>query len=169
MSAIAVSVTRTDTSRKAAAMAYEFQVTVDCADPHMLADWWAETLGWQVQPQDEAFIRRMISAGHAADSDTKLHNGALVGKEGAAISHPDGTQRAPRMLFQLVPEAKAVKNRLHLDVRIGADDLERAVAGLLACGAKFLHNGRQGPYTWVTLADPEGNEFCVSPSAASPG
>ena len=169
MSAIAVSVTRTDTSRKAAAMAYEFQVTVDCADPHMLADWWAETLGWQVQPQDEAFIRQMISAGHAADSDTKLHNGALVWKEGAAICHPDGTQRAPRMLFQLVPEAKAVKNRLHLDVRIGADDLERAVAGLIARGAMVLHNGRQGPHSWVTLADPEGNEFCVSPSASSPG
>jgi len=165
MSAIAVSVTRTDTSRKAAAMAYEFQVTVDCADPHMLADWWAETLGWQVQPQDEAFIRQMISAGHAADSDTKLHNGALVWKEGAAICHPDGTQRAPRMLFQLVPEAKAVKNRLHLDVRIGADDLEQAVEALTGRGAKFLHRSQQGPQVWVTLADPEGNEFCVSQSA----
>ena len=40
-------------------MAYEFQVAVDCADPHTLADWWAETLGWQVEPSDEAFIRRM--------------------------------------------------------------------------------------------------------------
>jgi hypothetical protein len=146
-------------------MAYEFQVTVDCADPHMLADWWAETLGWQVQPQDEAFIRRMVSAGQAADSDTKLHNGALVWRVGAAICHPDGTQRAPRVLFQLVPEAKAVKNRLHLDVRIGADDVERAVAGLTAREAKVLHTGQQGPYAWVTLADPEGNEFCVSQSA----
>ena len=146
-------------------MAYEFQVTVDCADPHAMADWWAETLGWQVQPQDEAFIQQMISAGHAADSDTKRHNGALVWKQGAAICHPDGTQRAPRVLFQLVPEAKAVKNRLHLDVRIGTDDVERAVAGLTARGARALHKGQQGPYSWVTLADPEGNEFCVSPSA----
>lgn len=148
-------------------MAYEFQVTVDSADPHALADWWAETLGWQVQPQDEAFIRRMISAGHATDDDTKLHNGALVWKNGAAICHPDGTQRAPRVLFQLVPEPKAVKNRVHLDVRIGADDLTAAVAGLIARGAKFLHEGQQGPYTWVTLADPQGNEFCVSQSASS--
>jgi hypothetical protein len=46
-------------------MAYEFQVAVDCAEPHTLADWWAQTLGWQVEPQDEGFIRRMISAGHA--------------------------------------------------------------------------------------------------------
>jgi Glyoxalase-like domain len=149
-------------------MAYEFQVTMDCADPHMLADWWAETLGWQVQPQDEAFIRRMISAGQAAGSDTRLHNGMLVWKEGAAICHPEGTQRAPRVLFQLVPEAKAVKNRLHLDVRIGASDVESTVAGLIARGAKVLHSGQQGPHTWVTLADPEGNEFCVSQSASSP-
>ena len=148
-------------------MAYEFQVTVDSGDPHGLADWWAETLGWQVEPQDEAFIRRMISAGHAADSDTKLHNGALVWKEGAAIRHPEGTERAPRVLFQLVPEAKTVKNRVHLDVRIGAVDVDRTVADLTARGAKFLHTGQQGPHSWVTLADPEGNEFCVSSSAAA--
>jgi predicted enzyme related to lactoylglutathione lyase len=71
------------------------------------------------------------------------------------------------VLFQLVPEAKAVKNRLHLDLRIGADDVERAVAGMVARGAKVLHSGQQGPHTWVTLADPEGNEFCVSQSASS--
>jgi predicted enzyme related to lactoylglutathione lyase len=70
------------------------------------------------------------------------------------------------VLFQLVPEAKTVKNRLHLDVRIGADDADAAVAGLTARGAKVLHTGRQGPFTWVTLADPEGNESCVSPSAS---
>jgi Glyoxalase-like domain len=148
-------------------MAYEFQLTVDCADPHAMADWWAETLGWQVELQDEAFIRRMISAGRAAEGDTKLHNGMLAWKVGAAICHPEGAQRAPRVLFQLVPEAKAVKNRLHLDVRIGADDVEPAIAGLVARGAEVLHNGQQGPYTWVTLADPEGNEFCVSQSASS--
>jgi hypothetical protein len=148
-------------------MAYEFQVAVDCADPHVLADWWAETLGWQVQPQDEAFIRAMISAGHADDSDTKVHNGALVWRAGAAICHPEGTGRAPRVLFQLVPEAKTVKNRVHLDVRIGTDDVETTVASLVGRGATVSHHGRQGPHTWVTLADPEGNEFCVSPSASS--
>ena len=149
-------------------MAYEFQVTVDCADPHLLAAWWAETLGWQVEAQDEAFIRRMISAGRASEDDTRLWDGGLVWKAGAAIGHPEGAQRAPRVLFQLVPEAKAVKNRVHLDVRIGADDVELAVAGLVERGAKLLHRGEQGPFTWVTLADPEGNEFCVSPSATSP-
>ena len=149
-------------------MAYEFQVAVDCADPHMLADWWAGTLGWRVEPSDEAFIRRMISAGYATESETKRHNGVLVWKSGQAIRHPDGLQRAPRLLFQLVPEGKSVKNRVHLDVRIGADDVESTVAGLVARGATALHRGQQGPHSWVTLADPEGNEFCVSPSA-SPG
>jgi hypothetical protein len=145
-------------------MAYEFQLTVDCADPHTLADWWAQTLGWQVEPSDEAFIRRMVSAGHATESETKLHNGILVWKAGAAIRHPDGLQGAPRVLFQLVPEAKSVKNRLHLDVRIGTDDVEATVAGLVARGATALYRRQQGPFSWVTLADPQGNEFCVSPS-----
>jgi hypothetical protein len=144
-------------------VAYEFQVTQDSADPHTLAGWWAETLGWEVEPSDEAFIRRMIAEGYASDSDTKVHNGSLVWKEGAAIRHPDGLERAPRVLFQLVPEEKTVKNRMHLDVRVGADDVESVVGKLIARGATFLHHGRQGPHTWVTLADPEGNEFCVSP------
>jgi hypothetical protein len=146
-------------------LAYEFQVAQDSADPHTLADWWAETLGWEAEPSDEAFIRRMIAEGYASDSDTKVHNGSLVWKEGAAIRHPDGLERAPRVLFQLVPEEKTVKNRMHLDVRIGAEDVEAVVGKLIARGASFVHEGRQGPHTWVTLVDPEGNEFCVSRSA----
>src|SRR6201987_216337 len=96
------------------AMAYEFQVAVDCSDPHTMADWWAETRGWQGEPPDEAFIRRMISERAAAESDTKRHNGVLVWRDGAAIPHPGGLQRAPRLLSQQVPEPKTVKNRTHL-------------------------------------------------------
>jgi hypothetical protein len=143
-------------------MAYEFQVTVDAADPHNLADWWAETLGWEVEPSDEAFIRRMIAEGHASEDDTTVHRGVLVWREGAAIRHPEGLGRAPRVLFQLVPEGKTVKNRMHLDLRVGDDDVEAMVEKLTTRGATFLHNGRQGPHTWSTLTDPEGNEFCVS-------
>ena len=148
-------------------MAYEFQVTMDAADPHAQADWWAQTLGWEVEPSDEEFIGRMISAGHATEDDTTRHHGVLVWKEGAAIRHPEGLERAPRMLFMLVPEAKQVKNRMHPDVRVGRDSVPDVVAGLIARGATFLHEGRQGPQTWVTLADPEGNEFCVSGSASA--
>jgi hypothetical protein len=143
-------------------MAYDFQVVIDCARPHVLADWWADALGWEVEPSDEAFIRRMIAEGHASESDTITHRGALVWKEGAAIRHPEGLQRAPRVLFQLVPEPKTVKNRVHLDLRIGADDMDATVERLTAGGATFLHRGNQGPHHWVTIADPEGNELCVS-------
>ena len=143
-------------------MAYVFQVVQDSSDPHVQADWWAETLGWQVEAQDEAFIRSMIDQGYATETDTTVHKGNLVWKEGAAIYHPDGLERAPRVLFQLVPEAKTVKNRMHLDLRIGTDDVGATVEELTARGAKSLHNGQQGPHTWVTMADPWGNEFCVS-------
>lgn len=68
-------------------MTYTVQIVIDSADPHVLADWWAETLGWRVEEQDAAFIRQMIDAGHATETDTRVHHGALVWKEGAAI-HP---------------------------------------------------------------------------------
>lgn len=145
-------------------MAYDFQVVVDAADPHTQADWWAETLGWPVEPSDEAFIRRMIAEGHATEDETITHNGVLVWKIGAAIRHPDSPVdgRPKRVLFQWVPESKSVKNRVHLDVWVGADQVEEAVARVIARGGAFLHRGQQGPYRWVTVADPEGNEFCIS-------
>jgi Glyoxalase-like domain len=147
-------------------MPYDFQIAVDSGQPHVMADWWAETLGWVVEPTDEAFIRRMIAEGHASDEDTMTHNGALVWREGAAIRHPDEpagpADSRPRVLFQLVPEPKTVKNRLHLDIRVGAENIESQVAALTARGATYLHKGTQGPHWWVTMADPEGNEFCVS-------
>ncbi|MFD0265255.1 VOC family protein [Streptomyces sp. NPDC127106] len=143
-------------------MAYTFQVTIDSTDPHSLADWWAEALGWEVEPTDEEFIRRTVAAGHASEDDTTTHRGRLVWKAGTAIRHPEGADRAPRVLFQLVPEPKTVKNRVHLDVRTGTDDPKAVVERLIDRGATFLHDGRQGPFVWTTLTDPEGNELCVS-------
>lgn len=55
-----------------------------------------------------------------------------------------------------------MKNGVHLDVRIGDDDPDTVVASLTKRGASELHRGQQGPNVWVTMADPEGNEFCVS-------
>jgi hypothetical protein len=141
-------------------MAHDVQIAVDCARPHELADWWAEVLRWEVEPQDEAFIRRMVDEGHATEDQTIRHNGSLVWKSATAIRSPDPGR--PRILFQRVPEPKSVKNRLHLDVRSGDEGCERAVARLVAMGATELWRSSQGPYSWVTLADPEGNEFCVS-------
>ncbi len=143
-------------------MPYTFQVTIDCRDPHRLADWWADALGWEVSHQDPSFIRKMIEEGHASESDTTTHNGELVWKEGAAIVHPDGVERAPRVYFQRVPERKVSKNRIHLDVRMGSGSVAEVVERLKSAGATVLHEGSQGPHTWTTLADPEGNEFCLS-------
>jgi hypothetical protein len=145
-------------------MAYDFQLVVDCERPHDLADWWAETLAWVVEEQDEDFIRRMIAEGYATDAATSTHRGRLVWSEGASIRHPDGPQAGPRkrILFQQVPESKTVKNRMHLDVWVGEDNVTAKTAEFVSRGATFLHDGQQGPHRWVTLADPEGNEFCVS-------
>jgi hypothetical protein len=140
----------------------DFQVTVDAARPHELADWWAAVLGWEVEPSDEAFIRRMIAEGYATESDTMVHNGSLVWSEGAAIRHPAGPDSGrPRVLFQFVPEAKSVKNRMHLDLRADPGESAAMVARLTAVGATELHRAAQGPHEWVTMADPEGNEFCI--------
>ncbi|MEV4145131.1 VOC family protein [Amycolatopsis sp. NPDC049691] len=145
-------------------MAHDFQVVVDTADPHVLADWWAETLGWPVEPTDEDFVREMIAKGYAKEEETRTYKGSLVWRTGAAIRHPDSPADGPprRVLFQEVPEPKTVKNRLHIDVWVGADNVEATLEKLKARGATFLWRGRQGPHSWVTMADPEGNEFCIS-------
>jgi hypothetical protein len=138
-------------------MGYDFQVVVDCARPHDLADWWAEAIRWEVEPSDEEVIRGAIAAGQATEEDTTTHNGVLVWRVGAAIR--DGDRR---ILFQVVPEPKSTKNRVHLDVRVGKDNVEAEAERLTAMGATFLHRGQQGPFSWITMADPEGNEFCVT-------
>jgi len=143
-------------------MPYSVQIVVDCANPHDLAAWWADTLDWQVEAQDEAFIRQMLAEGRANESDTEEWHGALVWRAGAAIvSGADAALMAPRILFQRVPEAKLGKNRLHLDLRTAGDDPEQVRARLVERGAVVLHAGSQGPFSWVTMTDPEGNEFCV--------
>ncbi|GAA4373183.1 VOC family protein [Paeniglutamicibacter cryotolerans] len=104
-----------------------------------------------MEPSDEDFIRRMLVQGFAVQEETMIFDGVLVRRQGAAIS-PGGEPIHPgrqRILFQLVPEPKTVKNRAHLDVRLAVD------------GAIYLHTGSQGPHSWFTMADPEGNEFCI--------
>ena len=74
----------------------------------------------------------------------------------AAIVPKDG--RGVQVLFQRIPEGKQVKNRLHLDLR--PDDQAAEVERLLALGASKVDIG-QGSPSWVVLADPAGNEFCI--------
>ncbi len=114
----------------AAGMALEWeQVTVDATDPEALGRWWLAALEWVIVNDDpEEFEIRAAP------------------------------ERLPGLLFVRVPEPKAVKDRLHLDLR--PEDRDAEVERLLTLGATPTDIG-QGDQTWVVLADPEGNEFCV--------
>jgi len=142
-------------------MAKRFQVAIDSADPDRLARFWAEALGYQVQPPPE---------GYASWEDLLREIGVPEESWGdsSAIVDPDGI--GPRLYFQRVPEAKAGKNRVHLDVNQGTretppDERRRNVEAeaerLKALGATELYRIDENGEYWVTLADPEGNEFCL--------
>lgn len=145
-------------------MAYDIQIVVDSRDPHAQAEWWAETLGWAVEPSNEEFIRRMIAEGYATEADTTTRNGVLVWATAQAIAPEAELARKDRrrILFQVVPEDKTIKNRVHWDVRLAGDDKDALRAQLEARGATFLWEAAEGPHSWYTMADPEGNEFCIS-------
>ena len=104
----------------------------------------------------------MVAEGQATDADTAIYRGGLVWRTAAAIKPPtvDG-HHDRRVLFQMVPEPKTVKNRLHLDVHVGQDQVESEHGRLVALGATLSHRGSEGPMHWITLRDPEGNEFCI--------
>ena len=136
-----------------------FQIAIDCADPHLLARFWAEVMGYEVEDHHD-LVQQMLDAGYAqAEEDATEIDGRLAWRTAAACRDRDGV--LPRLLFQQVPEAKSVKNRVHLDLHVGAEQRDAEVERLMALGATRLWEGEQGPHTWVTLADPEGNEFCV--------
>lgn len=145
-------------------MAYRIQTVVDCTDPHTLAGWWAETLGWVVEPSDPDFIRRMVDEGRATEEDTTVHNGVLVWRIGAAITPEDqvGSPTRTRVLFQVVPEPKTVKNRVHWDVHADGTDIDELRTQLEGRGATYVASHDQGPYRWHVMQDPEGNEFCIT-------
>jgi hypothetical protein len=103
-------------------------------------------------------VEQLIAAGQVTDDDVATLDGRFAFATAAACR--DRTSGA-RMLFQRVPEDKQVKNRVHIDVHADGDR-DALVARCLELGATKLYDGRQGPETWVTLADPEGNEFCIS-------
>jgi hypothetical protein len=136
----------------------KIQIAVDCTDPHALNDFWADTVGYTREDHHDQ-IEALLAAGHLPVEETITRNGRLAFRTAAACVDPAGA--GPRLLFQAVPEGKTVKDRIHLDLHVG-DQREAVVAGCLERGATKLWDGQQGPQTWVTLADPEGNEFCVS-------
>jgi len=109
-----------------------YTTVVDAADPHRLAAFWADTLGWAT---------------------------AYTEEDEVALEAPnDADDRIPALLFVRNNDAKTQKNRLHLD--LNRDDQTHEVQRLLDLGARRVDIGQRDD-NWVVLADPEGNEFCV--------
>jgi hypothetical protein len=140
-------------------MSTPFQVVVDAADPHAVNRFWSAAMGYEMEDHHD-LVEQLLDGGQITPDETIELDGRLAFKHAAASRDPEGV--APRLLFQTVPEPKTVKNRVHLDLHVGDERREAEVERLIALGASHLWDGRQGPTRWVTMADPEGNEFCVS-------
>jgi hypothetical protein len=138
----------------------EFQVTFDCAEPERVARFWCEVLGYVVPPPPKGFDTW-------ADFDRSLP----PDKQGSAYAAIDPTGVGPRLFFQRVPEGKVVKNRVHLDVRVGTGmvgeerlvALEAECARLIPLGAtRFqLLLADEENESCLVMQDVEGNEFCL--------
>jgi catechol 2,3-dioxygenase-like lactoylglutathione lyase family enzyme len=121
----------------------QVQVTFDCAEPERVARFWCDVLGYTLQTDD--------------DGST------------AACADPNGV--GPRLFFQRVPESKVVKNRVHLDVRVGTGlvgaervaALEAECARLVPLGATrlWLLPADEENESCLVMQDVEGNEFCL--------
>jgi hypothetical protein len=140
-------------------MATPFQIVVDCVDPHAMVRFWVAAARYERESND-VLIRKLLEAGVATDDDVTTVDGELAWRTAAAARDPDG--RLPRLLFQSVPEPKTAKNRVHLDLFVGEERVAAEVERLIGLGATRLWEGQQGPSSWITMADPEGNEFCVA-------
>ncbi|HEV8065282.1 MAG TPA: VOC family protein, partial [Acidimicrobiales bacterium] len=122
-----------------------YTVVVDCRDVAAQARWWADVLDWTVvfEADDEV----VIAPPAALDEERNI----------------PVLERSPGLVFVPVPEGKELKNRLHIDLApVAGDDQAAEVARLESLGARRVDVGQnQDEITWVVLADPEGNEFCV--------
>ena len=126
-------------------MASKFsELVIDCKDPEVVASFWREVLGYREKGRSKD-----------DDEDEWIE---LVGDEG------------PSLLFGKVPDDKVVKNRLHLDLNATDRSQDEEVERVLGLGARRKDIG-QGDVSWVVLADPEDNEFCILRSSpyANPG
>lgn len=108
------------------------EVAISCADPQALARFWCSVLDYEVQDDEGEYV----AIGSATDP------------------------AAPTLGFGRVPEGKVVKNRLHLDVSPADRGQDDEIRRLIELGARRIDVG-QGDVSWVVMADPEGNEFCV--------
>ncbi|MEO6500610.1 MAG: VOC family protein [Jatrophihabitantaceae bacterium] len=156
-------------------MATHFQVTVDCGQPAPLVRFWCEALGYVPEPAPAGFDSwhdYLLSIGEPADQlAAELAQLPAGGDLCDSIVDPAG--RGPRIWFQLVPEAKQLKNRLHLDLKVGGgrqapiEERRRRIQAeadrLVTAGARQLTElGPDGSdHVAIVMQDPEGNEFCL--------
>jgi hypothetical protein len=117
------------------------ELAIDCADPNTLARFWCSVLDYEVQDEDDGIV--------------------TIGSAKVPAGENQIGPVPPRLTFAQVPESKIVKNRLHLDVNPNDRDQDAEVRRLLDLGARHADVGQTGDESWVCLADPEGNEFCV--------
>jgi hypothetical protein len=117
------------------------ELAIDCADPEGLARFWCSVLGYEVQDEEDG----VVTIGSPAVPEGKSQPGPVP----------------PMLTFARVPEGKTVKNRLHIDVNPTDGEQDDEVRRLLDLGARPAEVGQTGDESWVCLADPEGNEFCV--------
>jgi len=144
-------------------MAIRIQVTIDCADPAQLGQFWAAALGYEVQAPPEGFDSwpAALASWGVPEADWNSAN---------AVVDPGGA--GPRVFFQRVPEPKAGKNRVHLDLGVSEGpeqpvEQKRAqviptVERLVQLGAREVRRVEEMGSFWVVMQDPEGNEFCVT-------
>jgi hypothetical protein len=126
-------------------MAHLHEIVFDSCHPASIARFWAAALdGYEVAPYDEAELHRLRG------------NGITSTEDDPAVRIQASNASRPGILFQLVPEPMAIKNRVHLDLRCESFDAESK--RLTEPGASVV----AGHDTFIVLADPEGNEFCLS-------
>ncbi|WP_269937721.1 VOC family protein [Arthrobacter sp. HY1533] len=138
----------------------EIQVTFDCAEPVRVARFWCEVLGY-VLPTQEGF-----------DTWDDFDRSQPPGDQGSWCACVDPSGSGARLYFQRVPEGKVLKNRLHLDVRVGTglvgDErlaaLESECGRLVALGAKRVRllPADSDNESCLVMQDVEGNEFCLA-------
>lgn len=138
----------------------QFQVTFDCAEPERVARFWCEVLGYVVPPPPPGF-----------DNWADFNRSLPPDRQDSAFACVDPTGTGPRLFFQQVPEGKAAKNRVHLDVRVGTgltgDDRLAALTAesdrLAQLGATRVRLFEAGGFgeSFIVMRDPEGNEFCL--------
>ena len=147
-------------------MPVRFQLVVDCKDPEPLARFWAAALGYVLEPPPAGFATRDHWRRDIGLPDTELGIGA------DSIIDPRG--EGPRIWFHVMPEAKVVENRLHLDIHVSGDRsvllatrtqrVDAEVRRLTALGATCTGtlNADGLDHYAVGMKDPEGNEFDIN-------